>query len=184
MAIGRKEEYLLVDGYNIIFAWEELSLLAEYSLEDARLRLLDILSDYKGFSGINIITVFDAHKVKENVGTEEVYNGNITVVYTKELETADQYIERMTNLLSKDNIVRVATSDSLEQIIIMGRGAQRISARDLLYEIRSAKNKQKTQYIDKKPIKRNMLFDNLDPKMKIQLEKMRMQKGDKLDGTL
>ena len=90
----------------------------------------------------------------------------------------------MTNLLSKDNIVRVATSDSLEQIIIMGRGAQRISARDLLYEIRSAKNKQKTQYIDKKPIKRNMLFDNLDPKMKIQLEKMRMQKGDKLDGTL
>lgn len=128
------EEYLLVDGYNIIFAWEELAALAKENLDLARNRLADILCNYCGFVRCNLILVFDAYKVKNNPGTVERVH-NISVVYTKEAETADMYIEKVTHKLSKNNRVRVATSDGLEQLIILGGGAQRLSAGDLKAEI-------------------------------------------------
>lgn len=133
-----QEEYLLVDGYNIIFAWEELSGLAKTDLNAARGRLQDILCNYQAFRKMHLILVFDAYRVKGNPGSVEHYH-NIDVVYTKEAETADQYIEKVTHEMSrKSNRVRVATSDGLEQIIIMGAGAIRVSARELLEEVRAA----------------------------------------------
>lgn len=135
---NRQEEYLLVDGYNIIFAWDELSDLAGADLNAARCRLMDILCNYQAFRKMHLILVFDAYRVKGNPGSVERYH-NIDVVYTKEAETADQYIEKVTHEMSRKNHrVRVATSDGLEQIIIMGAGAIRVSARELLEEIRAA----------------------------------------------
>lgn len=135
---ARQEDYLLVDGYNIIFAWEELSALAKGDLNAARGRLQDILSNYQAYRKMHLILVFDAYRVKGNSGSVEHYH-NIDVVYTKEAETADQYIEKVTHEMSrKHHRVRVATSDGLEQIIIMGAGAIRVSARELLEEVRAA----------------------------------------------
>ena len=112
------KEFLLVDGYNIIHAWDELKELAEdVSLESARQRLMDVLSNYKGTSKATIILVFDGYLVKGNIGTVYEYN-NIYVVYTKEAETADHYIERVVTSLPKHYKVRVATGDGLEQLII------------------------------------------------------------------
>ena len=130
-------EYLLVDGYNIIFAWDELKELAKSSLESARDRLIDILCNYRGFRQCELILVFDAYKVKGNTGSVEKIH-NINVVYTKEAETADMYIEKTTHELGKKHRVRVATSDNLEQIIILGNGATRISADEFLHEVKSA----------------------------------------------
>ncbi len=120
-------EYLLVDGYNIIFAWEELKRKAAVSLEDARLQLADLLCNYQGYKKCVVILVFDAYRVKGNPGSVEKYK-NISIVYTKEAETADTYIERATYDLGKHHRVRVATSDGLEQVIILGHGALRQSA--------------------------------------------------------
>lgn len=130
-------EYLLVDGYNIIFAWDETKELAKQSLQSARDRLIDILCNYQGFSQCELILVFDAYKVKGNTGSVEKVH-NINVVYTKEAETADMYIEKTTHELGKKHRVRVATSDSLEQIIILGNGAVRVSAGELWKEIQDA----------------------------------------------
>ena len=129
-----KKEYLLVDGYNIIFAWEELNELAKASIDAARNKLMDILSNYQGFSGCTLILVFDAYKVKGNQGEVQKYH-NIYVVYTKEAETADQYIEKTTHEIGRKYKVTVATSDALEQVIVMGQGAYRISARDFYEEV-------------------------------------------------
>ena len=121
-------EYLLVDGYNIIFAWDELKTLAKTSLQAARQSLADVLSNYQGYRKCGVILVFDAYKVRGGQGSVEKYN-NITIVYTKEAETADAYIEKATYQMEKQYRVRVATSDGMEQLIIMGHGAQRLSAR-------------------------------------------------------
>ena len=130
-------EYLLVDGYNVIFAWDELKELAEESLELARTALIEVLSNYKGFSGKEIIVVFDAYRVKgERREVERV--DNIDVVYTKEAETADMYIEKVTHELSRNHRVRVATSDGLEQVIILAGGALRLSAAELHAEVSMA----------------------------------------------
>lgn len=127
-------EYLLVDGYNIIFAWEELNKLARDNLDAARNRLINILCNYRGFKRCNLILVFDAYRVKgKHREVEEV--DNISVVYTKEAETADMYIEKTAHTLAKDCRVRVATSDNVEQIIIMGSGAVRVSASEFLAEV-------------------------------------------------
>lgn len=131
------DEYLLVDGYNIIFAWDELKELAKDNLNMARDRLIDILCNYQGFKQCNLILVFDAYKVKGNVGSAEKIH-NINVVYTKEAETADMYIEKITHEIGKKHRVRVATSDNLEQIIILGNGATRLSANELLQEVKLA----------------------------------------------
>ncbi len=144
---NRQEEYLLVDGYNIIFAWDELSDLAGADLNAARCRLTDILCNYQAFRKMHLILVFDAYRVKGNPGSVERHH-NIDVVYTKEAETADQYIEKVTHEMSRKNHrVRVATSDGLEQIIIMGAGAIRVSARELLEEIRAAEAEMRENYI-------------------------------------
>ena len=130
-------EYLLVDGYNIIFAWDELKAVARTSLDAARQLLMDILSNYQGFRKCVVILVFDAYKVPRNTGDVSKYH-NIYVVYTKEAETADAYIERATYELGKHHHVRVATSDSAEQLIILGHGALRVSARIFKAEVEQA----------------------------------------------
>lgn len=124
----KKESFLLVDGYNIIFAWEELRSLAEVNIDSARDRLMDICSNYQGYLGHTLILVYDAYKVKGNPGSVMKYH-NIYVVYTREAETADQYIEKTVHRIAKNANVTVATSDALEQMIIWGDGAMRLSAR-------------------------------------------------------
>lgn len=131
------KDYLLVDGYNIIFAWDELRELARASLETARDRLIDILCNYQGFKRCEVILVFDAYKVKGNTGSVEKHAG-INVVYTKEAETADMYIEKVTKELGKKHRVRVATSDGVEQIIIFSSGAVRVSANEFYKEVKDA----------------------------------------------
>ncbi len=133
--IPKGPEYLLVDGYNIIFAWDELKKAAEENLDLARSMLINMLCNYQGFRQCILILVFDAYKVKGSVGEVEKVN-NITVVYTKEAETADTYIEKATHDLSREHRVRVATSDNLEQTIILGNGAYRISASEFYDEIK------------------------------------------------
>ena len=128
------EEYLLVDGYNIIFAWDELKTIARDNLDGARGQLMHILSNYCGYRQCRLILVFDAYKVKGQHGETEQYH-NITVVYTKEAETADSYIEKATLDLSKKHKVRVATSDGMEQLIILGNGALRVSAEEFRQEV-------------------------------------------------
>lgn len=127
-------EYLLVDGYNIIFAWDDLNKLSKSSLDLARTTLIDRLRNYQGFRQCPVILVFDAYKVKNNPGSVEHY-GDFSVVYTKEAETADMYIEKVTHEIGQKHRVRVATSDGLEQVIILGHGAQRISAENFLTEV-------------------------------------------------
>lgn len=131
----KKEEYFLVDGYNIIFAWQELKELAKHNIDSARDRLLDIMSNYQGIRGNNLIVVFDAYRV-QNHRTEIMDYHNIHVVFTKEAETADQYIEKFAHQHGRQYRVTVATSDGLEQIIIRGQGCALISAKELLEEIR------------------------------------------------
>ncbi len=145
-------DYLLVDGYNIIFAWDELKKLAEKSLDDARVRLCDMLCGYQGYKQCEVIVVFDAYKVKGGVRSIEKY-ANITVVYTRESETADSYIEKTSHDLSKKHRVRVATSDGLEQIIILGSGAMRVSADELLHEVKNAE-KAVREYIETMRLKK------------------------------
>ena len=136
----KPEEYLLVDGYNIIFAWPELRELAKINLDSARDKLMDILCNYQGYQGCRLILVYDAYKVKDNPGSTMKYH-NIEVVYTKEAETADQYIERTTHQLGakpQKYRVTVATSDALEQMIIWGNGATRMSALGLKAAVEAA----------------------------------------------
>lgn len=168
------DEYLLVDGYNIIFSWKSLKEIAEVSLEDARDKLINILGDYQGYKKVNLILVFDAHLVKGNTGSIFRYN-DIYVVYTKEAETADNYIERTTTILNKSYKVKVATSDGLEQVIIMSKGAVRMSARELEDDVMLVKKRIKEKIEECKPVKNNMLINNLDKKTAEWLERMRRQ---------
>ena len=167
--------FLLVDGYNIIHSWKELRSLCDVSLETARQALMDMLSNYCGFKDIIIIIVFDAYLVKGNIETLKKYN-NIYIVFTKEAETADHYIERVVNSLPKNYSVRVATSDILEQLIIMGSGAIRVSAKELYNEIKYNEKILNKKYINKRPIKNNMFIDNLSDDIREWMEMMRRQK--------
>lgn len=144
-AVQKKEEYLLVDGYNIIFAWEDLRELAAHNIDSARDRLMDILSNYQGYLGNTLILVFDAYKVKGNPGSVQKYH-NIYVVYTKEAETADQYIEKTVHQIGHKYQVTVATSDALEQMIIWGSGATRMSAAGLLEAVEAAGRELREKY--------------------------------------
>ena len=134
-SVPKKGKYLLVDGYNIIFAWEELNELASENIDSARDKLLDILSNYQGSRQGELIVVFDAYRVKGHQ-TEIFDFHNIHVVYTKEAETADAYIEKFAHENGEKYDITVATSDHLEQIIIMGQGCQLISARELLADVK------------------------------------------------
>lgn len=138
------ESYLLVDGYNIIFAWEELRSLAAVSLDSARDRLMDICCNYQGYAGGTLILVYDAYKVRGGTGSVQAYH-NIYVVYTKEAETADQYIEKTVHKIGKKHRVTVATSDSLEQMIVWGEGAFRLSAAAFEEAVRQAQNRMREQ---------------------------------------
>ena len=129
-----QEQFLLVDGYNMIFAWDELKRIAKEDLEQARQALIHILCNYQGFRGGNLILVFDAYKVSGGKEKIEKHNG-IYVVYTREAQLADNYIERVTNRLDRRYQIRVATSDALEQIITLAHGALRISAQSFHREV-------------------------------------------------
>ncbi|MCD8036461.1 MAG: NYN domain-containing protein [Clostridiales bacterium] len=168
--------FLIVDGYNIIHAWPELEDLTSVSLESARVKLMDILCNYQGVSGETVILVFDGYLVKGSTGTVMQYN-NIYVVYTKEAETADHYIERTVTKIPKEYRVKVATNDGLEQAIIMGKGATRITARELKMIINEEEKNIRNNYTENRPAKNNMLMDNVDDETLAWLEMMRRKKG-------
>lgn len=170
-----KKEYLLVDGYNIIFAWEELNELAKASIDAARNKLMDILSNYQGFIGCTLILVFDAYKVKGNQGEVQKYH-NIYVVYTKEAEIADQYIEKTTHEIGRKYKVTVATSDALEQVIVMGQGAYRISARDFYEEVERTEKQIREINERERGEKRNYLLDYARKEDAREMEKVRLGK--------
>nr|WP_294469126.1 TetM/TetW/TetO/TetS family tetracycline resistance ribosomal protection protein [uncultured Sellimonas sp.] len=168
-----EEEYLLVDGYNIIFAWEELKELSKINIQAARDKLMDILSNYQGFKKQTLILVFDAYKVEGHPGEVQKYH-NIYVVYTKEAETADQYIEKTVHKIGRTHQVTVATSDGLEQIIIMGQGARRLSAKGLKEEIEQANIEIRETYLDHQDTKgKTYLFDQLSEEMTDFMEEIR-----------
>lgn len=159
-------ECLLVDGYNVIHSWSELKDLAKHNLDAARTRLIDILGNYQGYKQCTLIIVFDAYKVKGNIGTSEQIH-NVHVVYTKEAQTADMYIERTTHELSQNYNVIVATSDALEQMIVIGHGARRMSSRELKLEVESLTSRQKEEFDRKQEKSRNFLLEdiqNFEPK--------------------
>lgn len=165
----KREYYLLVDGYNIIFAWEELRELAAINIESARGRLLDILCNYQGIVKCRIIVVFDAYRLKDH-DTETFNYYDIHVVYTKTAETADQYIEKFAYQNSKKYHITVATSDGLEQIIIRGQGCSLLSARELQEEINRVIRSSIEEYQDQQPSGKKLLFDSVDEEIIQQLK--------------
>ena len=167
------KSYLIVDGYNIINAWDELKYIAKTDLEDAREKLIDVIIEYAEFTGRKAIVVFDAYNV--NNSRETVENRKyITVVYTREHQTADSYIEKFITSLSKYDDVKVATNDYAEQQIILGKGASRISARELKLDLDQAKNRMKQKNSsDTKKIQRNWLEERLDKETLSKLENIR-----------
>lgn len=154
------KEYLFVDGYNIINSWERFNYLKKDYLEEARNELIEVMAEYMHYSGIEIIIVFDAHLVKGNSGTVENHKG-LKVVYTKENETADQFIEKELDEIGRIKRVRVATSDWMEQQIILGRGGTRISARELEIEILNENKLIKRKRTTEKA-KNDLLLGRLD----------------------
>ena len=168
-------DILLVDGYNIINAWPDLRKTIGHSLEDARGQLLDIMQDFQGYTGYRIIVVFDAHMIKGGIEKKETA-GNVEVVYTRENETADRYIERWTDGIQKNMHVMVATSDFLQQTIVMARGAVRISARELLEQVKHYQKKINSEYLEKPKPKSNTLKDWASPEIMEVLERWRRQR--------
>ena len=169
------KEYLLVDGYNIIFAWEDLNELSKINIESARNKLMDRLSNYQGYKKMTLILVFDAYKVKGNPGSVMKYH-NIYVVYTKEAETADQYIEKTVHEIGRKYQVTIATSDALEQVIILGQGGNRLSAANLLEEVEAVEAEISKKVQKKTPKEKNYLFDHLDEEMADLMEEVRLGK--------
>jgi predicted RNA-binding protein with PIN domain len=166
-----EKEYLLVDGYNIIFAWKELSELAKVNIDGARGRLLDIMCNYQGMRKCELIVVFDAYRVKGH-DTEILDFHNIHVVYTKEAETADAYIERFAHENGRKYRVTVATSDGLEQVIIRGQGCQLISAREFEEEVKRCEKNLRQDFLEKQPIHRNRLGDSLSEEVVQRLKEI------------
>lgn len=174
------EEYLLVDGYNIIFAWEDLKELSKINIEGARGKLMDILCNYQGYKKNTVILVFDGYKVQGNPGEVVKYH-NIYVVYTKEAETADQYIEKTVQEIGKKHHVIVATSDALEQMIILGQGAQRISARELQEEITIMRHEIQEEHLNRTTKANGYLFDGLSDEMSEFMDDVRMGRKEFTD---
>ena len=170
-----QEEYLLVDGYNIIFAWPELKALADADVRAAQTKLMDILSNYQGYKKCTLILVFDAYKVEGHQEEVLTYH-NIHVVYTKEAETADQYIEKTVHKIGRQHQVTVATSDGLEQIIIMGQGASRISARGLKEEIEETRKQLRQEWHQHRQSSHTYLFDHADAETAKLMEEVRLGK--------
>lgn len=166
-------EVLLVDGYNIIFAWEDLKELAENNIEGARGKLMDVLCNYQGYRKNIVILVFDGYKVPGNPGDVLQYH-NIYVVYTKEAETADQYIEKTVQDISKKYDVKVATSDAMEQMIILGQGARRMSAKELWEEILIVRREIHEEYIEQSKSTKQYLFEGLSDEMAEFMDDVRL----------
>lgn len=165
-----KEQYLLVDGYNIIFAWEELRELAKMNLDSARTKLMDMLCNYQGYKKMKLILVFDAYKVSGGQGSISQYH-NIYVIYTKEAETADQYIEKTVHEIGQKYDVTVATSDNLEQMIIYGSGAKRLSADRLLEELQQAQAEIREEFLNPvEPGQKHLPFQELQKKFDINTD--------------
>lgn len=173
------QEYLLVDGYNVIFAWKGLKELAKEDMNAARGKLLDILSDYQGYRGIPVIAVFDAYRVEGTATKVEKYH-NIFVVYTKEAETADQYIEKTVHRAGRKHHVTVVTSDRIEQIIIQGQGGTLISSREFLEEILRIKKEAQVHQKDRRSDK-TYLFDGVDEELADQVELVRLGKKQQIE---
>lgn len=171
-----EKQYLLVDGYNIIFAWDDLKELAEANIDGARTKLMDILCNYQGYKKCTLILVFDAYKVQGNPGNTEKYH-NIHVVYTKEAETADQYIEKTVHEIGKKYHVTVATSDRLEQVIILGQGGTRMSARELREEIDQVSGQIQQEVLDRRISGKTYLFDGVDKEAAQYIENIRLGKN-------
>lgn len=170
---GQLPEILLVDGYNIIFAWEDLKELAEANIAGARGKLMDILCNFQGYRKNIVILVFDGYKVQGNPGEVLKYH-NIYVVYTKEAETADQYIEKTVHDISKKYHVRVATSDAMEQMIIMGQGAHRISAKELREEIIMVNREMQEEHLEQTKKTSAYLFEGLPEHLADFMDDVRM----------
>ena len=153
-----EKEYLLVDGYNIIFAWEDLQELAKVNIEGARNKLMDMLCNYQGYKKCTLILVFDAYKVEGG----------------QEAETADQYIEKTVHEIGRKYHVTVATSDALEQVIIMGQGAARLSARNLREEIQMMNQEIRNHYLEKTKKSGSYLFESLPEHMTDFMEDVRL----------
>ena len=168
-----QEQYLLVDGYNIIFSWEDLNELSRVNMEGARNRLADLLCNYQGYRKCHVILVFDAYKVEGNHGEVVKYH-NIHIVYTKEAETADQYIEKTVHAIGRKYGVTVATSDGLEQVIILGQGARRLSARGLREEIEAASSELRGDYLNRQEQGKNLLIHQLPGEMAELMEDVRL----------
>ncbi|MDT3699882.1 MAG: NYN domain-containing protein [Thermincola sp.] len=167
-------DFLVVDGYNIIHAWADLKKLMEANIEHARLKLIDLMADYQAVKGNKVIIVFDAHKVKGNSGSRENASG-IEVVFTSEGETADMLIEKMVGQLMNEGRVTVATSDWAEQRIVFGKGAVRLSARELIQEVIRLKDDMAT-HIESNNDGGRKLHRYLDKNVRDVLEKIRRQK--------
>ena len=170
-----EKEYLLVDGYNIIFAIPQLKELAEINIDSARSKLMDLLCNYQGYKKNTLILVYDAYKVEGGIGSVEKYH-NIHVVYTKEAETADQYIEKTVHEIGKKYHVTVATSDALEQKIIWGAGASRMSANGLWEELELVRKEIQEQYLEQTNGSGRKLFQDLNPEFAEYLEEIRLGK--------
>ena len=169
----KQKEYLLVDGYNIIFAWEELNELAQVNMDAARGFLQDVLCNYQGIKKCELILVFDAYKVEGFSGEIQKYH-NIHVVYTKEAETADQYIEKVAHEIGRKYLVTVATSDGTEQVIIRGQGCHLLSAKELKEEVEFANKELRQYYSEDTSLERNYLFQYLDKDTARQMEEVRL----------
>lgn len=168
------KEYLLVDGYNLIFAWEELRELAELDINAARTKLMDILSNYQGYRKCEVILVFDAYRL-EGHQEEIVTYHNISVVYTKEAETADRYIERCAHEMGHKYQVTVVTSDGAEQVIVIGSGCHLVSSREFEQEFRTMEKNIRTEYLEKQPIGKRFLFDTLSEDVQKQIQGLKDQ---------
>ena len=174
------EEYLLVDGYNVIFAWEDLKELAKVNIEGARNKLMDVLCNYQGFKKCNLILVFDAYKVQgQELGVQKYHN--IYVVYTKEAETADQYIEKVVHEIGRKYHVTVATSDNVEQVVTLGQGGKLLSARELRTEVEEVQRQIREEYLNRPQKGKNYLFDYLDEEISVQMEEVRLGKKELKD---
>lgn len=165
-----QEEYLLVDGYNVIHAWTDLKELAAVNISSAREKLLDVMCNYQGIRNCNLIVVFDAYRVKGHETEVSDYH-NIHVVYTKEAETADQFIEKFAHENGRKYNVTIATSDNLEQIIIRGQNCHLLSARDLEWEVKNASEQLRKGYMEKTPEKMNSMEELLPKEIGISDKK-------------
>ncbi len=169
------KEVLLVDGYNIIHAWPELKEISKESLEEARYALVEIMQDFQGYKACHIIVVFDAYMISGGLEKKERF-GQVEVIFTKENETADHYIERWADEAPKNIRVMVATSDHLQQTIVLSRGASRVSARELWNEVKSFRKEIGKMYLDKPQIKSNPLENWASPEIIEVLERWRRQR--------